>query len=158
MTEPATLRLVTGDESPRQCGHYGGVTRSGQPCRRPAGWGLETADGPCSEHVHTAAVPEGVRPPPAHLSNDSAALWREVTSLYQFGPEGYPILEHALEARDRARDAREEIARVGVLFVNRDSGVAHANPLLRVERDSWTAFRLAWKQLDLDISPPEEDR
>ena len=153
MTAP--LRLVDGPQ-PATCGDSGGRTRAGHPCRHPAGWGLEGEPGLCREHIHTATMPEGVRPPPKHLSLESAQLWREVTGDYTFGAEGYPLLQDALEARDRARAARLEIERTGLLFVNEQTGTPHPNPLLRTERDSWTAFRLAWRQLDLDISPPEE--
>ena len=150
MTAP--LRLVDGTET-ATCG---GQTKAGHPCRRPAGWGLEAEAGLCREHIHTAAMPAGERSPPRHLSPESARLWREVTAAYHFAIEGYPLLQDALEARDRAHAARLEIKRTGLLFVNEQTGTPHPNPLLRTERDSWTAFRLAWKQLDLDISPPEE--
>lgn len=73
-----------------------------------------------------------------------------------FGPEGYPVLEAALTARDRAAEARQSIEEKGALFVNRKTGTPHANPMLTVERNALREFRLAWKQLDLDISPPEE--
>lgn len=150
------LKLVSADDSPPSCGDHGGRNNAGEPCRRPPGWGLEGDEGPCKDHIHAAELPEGARPPPDHLSPESAALWREIVGLYQFGAEGYPLLQDALEARDRAAAAREEIQRTGLMFVNKDSGTPHPNPLLRVERDSWTAFRLAWKQLDLDVPVPEE--
>lgn len=153
MTAP--LRLVDGTETAK-CGDSGGRTKVGLPCRRPAGWGLEAEARLCREHIHTAAMPEGVRPPPKHLSPESAELWRQITADYHFAAEGYPLLQDALEARDRARAARLEIERTGLLFVNEETGTPHPNPLLRTERDSWTAFRLAWRALDLAVSPPEE--
>lgn len=100
-------------------------------------------------------APNGARPPPAHLSPESAELWREVVTAYCFGIEGYPLLETALEARDRARQAREEVDRGGMMFVS-ETGTPHMHPLLRVERDALREFRLTWGQLQLDLSPPEE--
>ena len=66
-------------------------------------------------------------------------------------------LEAALEARDRAREARREIERTGLMFVSK-SGTPHLNPLAKVERDSMREFRLGWKQLNLDVSAPEADQ
>ena len=148
---------IVRDEKPRPtCGDHGGRIRDGAPCRRPQGWGLPTAAGPCRHHVHTAAQ-QDAHPPPRDLSAEAAGLWREITASYLFGPEGFPILEAALEARDRAREARREIERTGLMFVSK-SGTPHLNPLAKVERDAMREFRLAWKQLELDVSAPEGDR
>lgn len=129
------------------CGHHGGRTKAGEPCRRRKLAGL------CATHE---ALRNGQRPPPRHLSRESAELWKEVTAVYHFAVEGLPILEIALTALDRARQARREIEKVGLLFVNQKSGTPHANPMLKVERDAQKEFRLAWRQLDLDVSPPED--
>ena len=151
-----TLALVR-DQKPRAtCGDHGGRSRDGTPCRRPRGWGLPMPDGPCRHHVHIAAE-QDAHPPPKHLAADSAAIWRELTGTYVFGVEGFPILEAALEARDRAREARRELERTGLLFVS-ESSTPHLNPLAKVERDAMREFRLAWKQLNLDVSAPEADQ
>ena len=100
------------------------------------------------------AAEQDAHPPPKHLAPESAALWREITGTYLFGVEGFPILEAALEARDRAREARRELERTGLLFVS-ESSTPHLNPLAKVERDAMREFRLAWKQLNLDVSAPE---
>ncbi len=130
------------------CGDAGGRTKTGEPCSRPAGWGRVAGGGKCVDH-------DGSRRPPSHLSADSAELWREVTDAYVFAVEGYPVLETALTALDRARQARQEIEKAGLLFVNEATGTPHSNPMLRVERDAQKEFRLAWKQLDLNISPED---
>jgi len=151
-----TLALVQNEKPRATCGDVGGRIRDGAPCRRPQGWGLQTAAGPCRHHVHTAAE-QDAHPPPKDLSAESAALWRELTASYLFGPEGLPILQCALEARDRAKEARLELERTGLMFVSK-SGTPHLNPLAKVERDASREFRLAWKQLDLGVSSPEADR
>lgn len=152
------LKLVRDEPAPPTCGDEGGRTKSGAPCQRPAAWGLPGDSGPCRNHVHAAPVASGTRSPPEHLSPESAALWREIVTMYEFGPEGFPILEGALQARDRATEAREEIQRTGLLFVNQETGTPHRNPMIAVERDALREFRLAWRQLDLDIAPPLEDQ
>lgn len=140
------------------CGDAGGRTKAGAPCSRPAGWGTPRPDGPCKAHRDAVEAARGERPPPSHLSAESAEIWREVTSAYVFGVEGLPILEAALTARDRAADARRSIEEQGTMFVNRKTGMPHRNPMVGVERDALREFRLAWQSLDLDIAPPTEGR
>ena len=148
---------IVRDAKPRAtCGDFGGRIRDGAPCRRPQGWGLPTAAGPCRHHVHMAAE-QDAHPPPKDLSAEAAGLWREITSSYLFGPEGFPILQCALEARDRAKEARLELQRTGLMFVSK-SGTPHLNPLSKLERDAAREFRLAWAQLNLDVSAPEADK
>ena len=43
------------------------------------------------------------------------------------------------------------------MFVSK-SGTPHLNPLAKVERDAMREFRLAWKQLNLDVAAPEADQ
>lgn len=156
----SNLFLVASEDPSRgTCGELGGRTKAGAPCGRPAGWGLGEKAGRCVNHgvsLTIRTVRQGERPPPAFLSPESSEIWRQVTTAYVFAVEGFPILEVALTALDRARQARREIEKGGLLFVNEATGTPHANPMLRVERDAQKEFRLAWKQLDLDISPPEE--
>ena len=150
------LQLVRDAGADSTCGDAGGRTRAGAPCRRPAGWGTSRREGPCKYHVHTAETPDGATRPPRHLSAESAAIWRDVVSEYRFGIEGFPILQAALEARDRATEARREIASRGLVLVNRKTGMPHRNPAVGIERDSLREFRLTWKALDLDVAPPLE--
>lgn len=141
-----------------RCGDHGGRTKAGAPCGKPAGWGRDDATGRCRLHARSV---KDVRPgvnngdslpePPGHLSPESAELWRQTVERYWFGIEGLPLLENALTALDRAREARRDIEENGIRWTNPDSGAVHVNPSVRVERDALKEFRLTWMKLDLPI-------
>lgn len=147
----------------RTCGGYGGVREDGQPCELPPAHGREGVEkGRCAHHqgqgpppgavVGSIGEPDGgFTPPPDHLSPMAADIWREVVAVYLVDIEGLPMLEKALTQYDRARQARQEIEANGLTWTNPDSGAVHVNPAVKVERDAIKAFRLAWKELDLDI-------
>lgn len=140
------------------CGDQGGQTKAGSPCGKPAGWGRDENTGRCRLHARRVkdarpAVSNGdeLPEPPDHLTAESARLWRQTVRKYVFGLEGLPLLENALTALDRAREARHDIAANGIRWTNPDSGAVHVNPSVRVERDAMKEFRLTWKNLDLPI-------
>lgn len=144
------------------CGDYGGRREDDRPCELPAGHGREDAEtGRCFHHptpgpagggvVGSIGEEHGPTPPPDHLSEKAAAIWREVVTTYVVEIEGLPLLEQALTQYDRAAQARREIEREGLTWTNPDSGAVHVNPAVKAERDATKAFRLAWKALDLDI-------
>lgn len=160
-------RIVTAELSDapyrRKCGDYGGERKDGRPCELPPAHGRKDADtGRCSLHVDqgpprgavvgSIGEPDGgFTPPPGHLSDMAADIWREVVARYLVEIEGLPLLEKALTQYDRARQARREIEENGLTWTNPDSGAVHVNPAVKVERDATKAFRLAWKELALDI-------
>ncbi|UCH35531.1 MAG: hypothetical protein JSV65_04045 [Armatimonadota bacterium] len=82
-------------------------------------------------------------PPPAHLSERSQQLWREVVDAGRVSdPEQMALLRTALEARDRADAAREEVERDGMTFTVR--GMVRMNPAAKVENDARTLFGRIW--------------
>ena len=90
--------------------------------------------------------------PPAHLSARSAALWREIVPRRATSPERLELLTVALEARDRADEAREVIGREGMTTTTETTKTVHLHPLLRVEKDAWATFLRAWSTLKLNSS------
>lgn len=90
-------------------------------------------------------------PAPDHLHDDDAVVWDRVVAEFVFGTEGLVLLEAALTARGRAREAREDIEANGLTFTTPDSGVEHIRPSVRIERDALREFRLTWAQLKLGV-------
>lgn len=90
---------------------------------------------------------------PRQLSTSSRRLFAEVISSYVLEPHHLAILTKALEALDRADQARSEIA-AGPLMVQSRLGEPKAHPLLAVERDARAQFGSLMKQLGLDIDGP----
>ncbi len=66
------------------------------------------------------------------------------------------LLVTALEAWDRAQQAREAIDREGLTVATR-FGESKAHPLLAVERDARAAFLQAMRALHLDYEPVSND-
>jgi hypothetical protein len=73
--------------------------------------------------------------------------------MYELEPHHLALLVKALEASDRADEARDEIG-AGSLAVQSRLGELKPHPLLAVERDSRAAFGTLMKQLGLDIEGP----
>lgn len=96
------------------------------------------------------------RKPPKHLGPEGRSYWRAVERRFALEEHHYAVLQAACEAKDRAAEARELIASQGMLIGGDGGRMARANPLLRVERDAWTAFLRAEKQLGLDVDAPSE--
>lgn len=91
--------------------------------------------------------------PPKTLKSEARRLWREVVSEYQIEDStGLLILQTALEAFDRMRQAQNIIAAEGPTCLDR-FGQKKAHPLLTVERDSRSQMLQAFKALNLDIEP-----
>lgn len=90
---------------------------------------------------------------PNHLSMEAKKIWGEITAEYDVDDAaGRRILMAALEARDRADQARQVIDHDGLTIIGRD-GQIKAHPLLTVERDARAAFLAGLKALQLEIKP-----
>lgn len=90
---------------------------------------------------------------PEHLSAESRKLWRELTHEYELEPHEHKTLRLALEALDRATQARKALRRKGLTYDDR-FGQPHARPEVAIERDSRAAFVRMMKELAL---PAEEE-
>ena len=95
--------------------------------------------------------------PPKHLSSASRKLWRSVLADYELERWHEAVLQTALEALDRMRQAQAQLAEDGLTTVDRYGGVK-AHPLFVVERDSRAAFLRAMRELGLDVEAPATNR
>ncbi len=90
--------------------------------------------------------------PPAHLSDESADLWRWAVAEYELHEGHLVVLRGALESLDRAEEARLLVDKQGVTVLDRYE-VAKVNPAVVVQRDALAAAHRALRQLDLEGEP-----
>jgi phage terminase small subunit len=88
--------------------------------------------------------------PPEHLSERSKELWRNACPQAIRSEKRLVVLRAALEALDRADAARLAIAEQGMISITERSGMAHVNPLVKVEREARLDFAKLWKQTGLE--------
>jgi len=91
--------------------------------------------------------------PPRHLSPAARRLYAEILETYALEAHHVALLVKALEAADRADQARDVIAASGILIKSR-LGEVKPNPAIAIERDSRAAFLAGIKALGLDIEGP----
>ncbi len=89
---------------------------------------------------------------PGHLSTPARRLFTEVNTAFVLEPHDVAVLTKALEAHDRAEQARRIIDEEGLLTTTR-FGEQKANPAVQIERDSRSAFLAGMRQLRLDYEP-----
>ncbi len=94
--------------------------------------------------------------PPAHLSDEAAAWWRDVLCDYDLEPHHVRLLQAAGEAWDRMQQARKALADHGGLTFLSSSGDIRAHPAVSMERDARVAFARLVRELDLDAGAPAE--
>jgi phage terminase small subunit len=87
--------------------------------------------------------------PPADLSERSQALWRTLVPSRVSTPQRLTYLEQALFALDGADQARATVAREGQVVTTEGSGVPHAHPCVKIEREARAQFGLMWARLEL---------
>ena len=93
---------------------------------------------------------------PAHLGPKAAAFWRGVQAEYGVSDApGLALLLVAAEALDRLEQAREILAKEGVLAPDR-WGVMRKHPALEMERESRGGFLTALRQLGLEVEAEEK--
>lgn len=95
---------------------------------------------------------------PRHLSSRSRRLYRSLVADYRLDREPHALetLRLALEALDRAEQAREALARHGTTFTDR-FGQPRVRPEVAIERDSRLAALRAFRELSLDGAVVEDD-
>jgi P27 family predicted phage terminase small subunit len=94
---------------------------------------------------------------PAHLSESTRVWWRSVVREYQLEPHHMRLLQAAGECWDRLQQARELLARDGLVIEGREGGM-RPHPAAAIERDSRIAFARLIRELDLDVDPPASNR
>ena len=92
-------------------------------------------------------------PAPAHLQPLTQAWWLSVVTRWELDPHHVRLLSLAAEAWDRKEQARELLARDGLLVDDADHG-PRPHPAVKIEQDSRLAFTRLIRELDLDVSPP----
>lgn len=91
--------------------------------------------------------------PPAILSRPARDQWRRYVREYDIGDtHGLFLLEQAMLAFDRMREAAAAVARDGAVKLDR-FGMPRAHPSLVVERDARAAMLAALRALNLDLEP-----
>jgi P27 family predicted phage terminase small subunit len=89
--------------------------------------------------------------PPDHLGEPERRLWKQVFRDFDIETgASVAVLTTALEAHQRARQAREVIDREGMTTTGRD-GQAKAHPLLAVGRDARQAFLAGFRAMRLEL-------
>ena len=94
---------------------------------------------------------------PAHLTEPTRAWWRSVVREYELQPHHMRLLQAAAECWDRLQEARELLARDGLVIEGREGGM-RPHPAAAIERDSRIAFARLIRELDLDVDSPSSPR
>jgi phage terminase small subunit len=81
---------------------------------------------------------------PAHLGASGRRLWRDLTREFRFQPDALAVLRLACEQLDRADEARERLAKDGLLLDGR------RHPATDVEKVAVGLHLRALRQLGLD--------
>ena len=88
---------------------------------------------------------------PQHLQAETRRWYSSVRlETYALEPHHLRLLQLAAEAWERCQQARQAIARDGLVMLT--TGKAH--PAVVIERDSRLAFARLLRELDLDTEPP----
>jgi phage terminase small subunit len=97
--------------------------------------------------------------PPAHLSDRARRLWQAVVPSQAITPGRLALVQTALEALDRAEQARVEIAAGSLTTTTATTKATHLNPLAKLERECRQQFARIWSDLGLAIDPyPERQK
>ena len=91
--------------------------------------------------------------PPPTLGRESRRLWLDLNREYLLEKPQLLALRVALEAYDRLLEAREVIAREGLIYET-STKFKRLNPALAIEKDARNGFLRAWQSLDWDVEPP----
>jgi P27 family predicted phage terminase small subunit len=98
----------------------------------------------------TALFPPRKLPdPPLHLSAKSRKWWLSVSAEFELTPTDYKMLTAAGEALDSAEEARKQLKKDGLTYVDHH-GVIKGHPAAIIMRDSAGLFAKLVKMLRLD--------
>ena len=92
---------------------------------------------------------------PKGLSSAAGTWWKRLHSEFDLEDAGAAfLLETALRAFDRMSEAAALVDKHGVCIADR-WGQLKSNPAVTAERDARAAMLAAFKQLNLDVLPPQ---
>lgn len=89
---------------------------------------------------------------PSHLSLPARRLFDGILELYALEGHDRALLVKALEAWDRAEQARVLVTEEGLVILSR-LGERKPHPAVAIERDSRAAYMAGMRQLGLDFEP-----
>lgn len=92
--------------------------------------------------------------PPKYLAPATKKWWKSVISRWVLEEHHVRLLTLAAGAWDRAEQARELLAKHGLVFMDPKLNRPVARPEVAIERDSRLAFARLLRELDLDIEAP----
>jgi P27 family predicted phage terminase small subunit len=90
---------------------------------------------------------------PKHLKAATREWFDSVLNDYALEPHHLKLLQLACEAWDRCQEARETLARDGLVVTATKGGIC-AHPCVAIERDARLAFARIVRELDLDAGAP----
>ena len=96
--------------------------------------------------------------PPKDLSNRAKKLFLHYVPTQVKSPARIELLVTGLMALDQARKARELYVSEGIVVTTEWSGVIHAHPSIKLEKEARAYFLRAMKALGLDHEPPLMNR
>ncbi len=99
-----------------------------------------------------------MEPAPKRLSKDAQKLWNRIVAGYEFDVIGLTILESAMDAFDRMRDAAATLKREGSVFKDR-FGCPKQHPAFLNENAARLAMLRHLRALGVDMAqlPDSED-
>jgi P27 family predicted phage terminase small subunit len=90
--------------------------------------------------------------PPKKLSREAKGWWTKIVGTWELDDPALMLLESALEAFDRMREAQGMLAKDGAVIEDR-FGQKKAHPATLIERDSKETLLRTMRALNLDIEP-----
>lgn len=103
-------------------------------------------------HLRPVEAPK----PPEHLAKRSQALWAELVDEYLFDVHQLEVLRLALEALDRAEEARRIIAAEGPVYTTA-GGTPRKHPAVQIEEQARIQAVRCFRELNLDV-PSSDSR
>ena len=92
---------------------------------------------------------------PAGLSAASKKIWAAVNTEWRLGVDSIVMLQTALEALDRLKQAQKQVDKDGITITS-SSGMIKPHPSLRLEKEAGGRFMQAWRQLGFGQEAPAE--
>lgn len=91
--------------------------------------------------------------PPAHLSERARAIWRDAVAGPVKTPSQASLLLVGLEALDRGAQARMIIDKEGLIQRTERSGVSHAHPAVKIEKESLALAAKVFISIGMTVPP-----